>query len=259
VRTSARAVALAISWLALLASLADAELIQEGNLLVDFDGRVHPKALPRHGTAPVTLHLRATISTTDGGPAPQLDEMLLDVNRHGQLTTAGLPRCRRSQIAFTTTQRALANCRGALVGRGDISANIALPEQAPLPSEGIVLAFNGREHGRPVIYAHIYGRTPLPITTVVTFHIRRMAGRFGIELTAQFPRVAADWGFVKTIRLTLGRRYQAGGQRRSYLSAACPTPRGVNRALFTMARGTYTFEDGRRLTSSLVRACRARR
>ena len=257
-RASTRALALAVSFLALIASLAHAELIQQGNLLVDFDGGVHPKSLPRHGTAPVTLQLSATISTVDGGRAPQLDEMILDVNRHGQLTTTGLPRCRRSQLAFTTTQRALANCRRALVGRGHISANIALPEQAPLPSEGTLLAFNGREHGRPAIYGHVYRRTPLPITTLITFHIRRTPGRFGTELAARFPRVAADWGFVKTIRLSLGRRYRSAGHRRSYLSAACPTPRRVNRALFTMARGTYTFDDGRRLTSSLVRSCRAR-
>lgn len=257
-RRPTRVIALAFSALVAFTSLADAELIQSGNLLVDFQAGIHPKRLPRRGAAPVKLDVSATISTTDGAKAPQLDDLVLEVNRNGRLTTAGLPRCRRSDLVFTTTRQALEHCRGALVGRGHISANIALPEQAPLPSEGTMLAFNGRERGRPVIYGHVYGETPLPITTIVTFHIRATRSRFGTTLTAAFPRVAADWGYLRTIRLRLGRRYRdADGRRRSYISAGCPTPRGVNRAIFTMARGTYTFVDGRRLTSALVRSCRA--
>jgi hypothetical protein len=86
----------------------------------------------------------------------------------------------------------------------------------------------------------------------------RTSGRFGTRLTAAFPQVAADWGYATDFEMKLGRRWRAGGARRSYLSAGCPAPRGFNRALFTLARWTYTFDDGRLLESSLVRECRVR-
>jgi hypothetical protein len=241
------------------AATASGELIQQGNLQISFDGQITPKRLPRHGMAPVSVAMSAEIGTTDGSKPPQLQYITLEINRHGRLTPQGLPSCRRGQLAFATTHQALRRCRDALVGRGHVSAKIALPEQAPLPSEGELLAFNGHLHGHPVIYGHVYGATPLPITLVVPFAVARTGGRFGTRLQAAMPQVAADWGYVTDFRMTLGRRYRAGGKRRSYLNAGCPAPKGFPGALFTLARGTYSFGDGRQLQSSLVRNCMVRR
>jgi hypothetical protein len=256
---TARLVALALALVALAADLAHAELIQQGNLLISFDGQMRPKRLPRHGTAPVSVSMAADLSTTDGARPPQLQTMTLDVNRHGRLTNRGLPTCRARQLVYATTTEALRACRPALVGRGHLSSKIALPEQAPFPSEGTLLAFNARRHGRPVILGHVYGSTPLPISLVIPFEVHHTRGRFGTRLTASFPQVAADWGYLTHFEMTLGRRYRAAGSRMSYLSAGCPAPSGVSRALFTMARGSYRFDDGRILTSSLVRSCQVRR
>jgi hypothetical protein len=245
--------------LAALGTGARAELAQQGNLRIHFDGQIAPKRLPRHGRAPVTVVLSAQISTTDGTQPPQLRQIVLDINRHGTLLNRGLPRCRRPQLAYATSKAALRACGAALVGHGHVSAKIALPEQAPLPSEGQLLAFNGRKAGRPVIFAHIYGARPLPITFVLGFEIDRRGGRFGTRLRAALPQLASGWGYVSAIRMTLGRRFWAGGRRRSYLSAGCPAPHGFPGALFTLARATYSFDDGRRLSSGLVRSCRVRR
>jgi hypothetical protein len=258
VKRPLRVAALSVCVIVSAGGLASAELIQDGNLRISFDGRISPKRLPRHGAAPVTVSMSADLTTTDGSPPPQLATMTLDINRHGRLNAAGLPVCKAGKLAYATTEEALRACRPALVGRGHLSAKIALPEQAPFPSEGVLLAFNARRHGRPVILGHIYGAEPLAITLVIPFAIRRIGGRFGTRLTATFPQVAADWGYLTHFEMTLGRRYSAGGRRLSYLSASCPTPKGVNRALFTMARGSYGFDDGRVLESSLVRECRVR-
>jgi hypothetical protein len=244
--------------LALAVADARSEVTESGNLVVDFHGGIRPRALPRRGAAPVRVHLSATVSTTDGARLPQLDQVVLEINRFGRLDAAGLPACRPSQLVAATTRGALGACRRALVGRGHVSAKISLPEQAPLPSEGELLAFNGRRHGHPVIYGHVYGDVPLPVTSIVRFRIEPESGRFGTRLVASFPHVAADWGYVTAFQFELGRLYRAGGRERSYLEAGCPAPRHLRRALFTLARATYSFEDGRTLRSSLVRSCKVR-
>lgn len=249
---------IALAAVGLAVGAAQGELVQEGDLRIHFDGQIAPKRLPRHGSAPVWVSLSAEIATTDGARPPQLRRIVVEINRHGTLLNRGLPLCRRSQLAYATTKAALRACGPALVGHGHVSAKIALPEQAPLPSEGELLAFNGRQGGQPVIFAQIYGSRPLPITFVLAFEIHRHRGPFGTRLWAALPQLASDWGYITRIRMTLGRRFWAGGERRSYLSAGCPAPQGFPGAIFTLARAAYSFEDGRRLHSSLVRSCRVR-
>jgi hypothetical protein len=76
----------------------------------------------------------------------------------------------------STTAEAISACRSSLVGTGTFSANVKLPEQSPFPSEGKVLAFNGRFKGRPAILAHIYGTRPVPTSYVLPFTISRGKG-----------------------------------------------------------------------------------
>lgn len=243
--------------LAATATTTEAEVTQSGNVVITFGGGMSPKRLPRHGAAPVRVHVGAAIGTVDGSRPPQLEEIILDINRHGHLIDRGLPTCRRRQLVAATTRSALAACRPALVGQGHVSAKISLPDQAPLPSEGELLAFNGRKHGQPVIYGHVYGDTPLPVTSVVPFYLRRAHGKFGTRLVASFPHVASDWGYVTGFNLELGRRYRVQGRRQSFLNAGCPAPPSLPGALFTLARARYRFDDGRELTSSLIRSCKA--
>jgi hypothetical protein len=259
VARAAYLLALTFSVATMIAVTADAEVTESGNLIVNFDGGIAPERLPRSGTAPVSVRVSAAVSTTDGSRPPQLERITLDINRNGRISSAGLPTCRRHQLVDTTTRAALRACGPALVGLGHVSARIALPEQAPLPSEGTLLAFNSRRHGRPVILGQVYGAVPLPVTSIVPFRIGRAPHGFGTRLVASFPHIAADWGYVTDVRLRLGRRYSARGQSLSFLSAGCPAPRGLNSALFTLARADYTFDDGRQLASSLVRSCKVRR
>jgi hypothetical protein len=85
---------------------------------------------------------------------------LIQINRHGHLDSSGLPICRFKQIQPSTTSAALAACRRSLVGEGSFSADVELPQQAPFPSQGKVLAFNARVDGRPVILATSTVRGP---------------------------------------------------------------------------------------------------
>lgn len=239
----------------LLAAPARGEVTQDGNLRVSFLGGIAPHALPRHGRAPVKVTVGGEIKTTDGTAPPQLRTIALAINRTGKLDFRRLPVCHYHQIQPASTREAIETCPDSVVGEGFFKANVVLPEQTPFPSRGRVIAFNGTLHGRRVIYAHIYGKTPLPQSQVLAFELGRVSGTYRTTLTAELPQVAAEWGYVSGVTLTLGRSFTYKGRTRSFLSAGCPAPRDFPGATFVFARASFGFEDGRTLSSTLTRSC----
>lgn len=240
------------------ATATQATVTQQGTLRVAFAGQLSPNRLPRTGLAPVAVSLSGQITTTDRSAPPQLRTITMAINRHGRLNPTGLPRCHFHQIQPASTAEAREACASSLVGTGSFQANVALPDQSPFPSNGRVLAFNGTLHGAPVIYAHIYGTEPVPISQLITFRIRRIEGTYRVVLAAALPRVAAEWGYVSGLRLTLKRTFPYHGSIHSYISAGCPAPKGFNAAVYPFARAAFGFDDGRTLHSSLTRSCRVR-
>jgi hypothetical protein len=240
------------------AGVTQASITQQGTLRVAFAGKLSPNRLPRRGLAPAAVSLSGEITTTDHSAPPQLRRITMAINRHGRLDPTGLPRCHYHQIQPASTEEALEACRSSLVGSGTFKANVALPDQSPFPSNGRVLAFNGVLHGRAVLYTHIYGTEPLPISQLLPFSIHRIEGTYRTVLSAHLPRVAAAWGYVSGLSLNLKRTYRYRGNQRSYLSAGCPAPSGFNIAVYPFARATFAFDDGRILRSDLSRSCRVR-
>ena len=53
-----------------LASLAQGDVVQQGNARISFEGELRPTTLPRDGTVPVKVSVGATISGVEGKPAP---------------------------------------------------------------------------------------------------------------------------------------------------------------------------------------------
>ncbi len=237
---------------------AGAELVQKGSIRVAVSGDLAPKRLPRKGTAPITVRIGGHITSTDPDSPPQLRKVVFAFNRGGRLDSRGLQRCRLSDIDPSTSAQALEACRPALVGEGRFSATVRLPEQSPFPSAGKVLAFNGMLKGEPVIFAHIYGTKPVPTSVVLPLQIRRGTGTFATRLEVSLASLTGDWGYVTGIDLKLGRRFGFRGERRSFLSAGCPAPKGFPGALFPLAKATFSFIGGRELSATLTRSCTAR-
>jgi hypothetical protein len=256
-----RRLAFTIALVAALLGAASArgEAVQQGRLRVDFNAAFAPHSLPRNQLAPVRVSLGGSVATADGSRPPQLRRISVALNRNGRLNTRGLPTCARGELESTSSATALRRCRGALIGRGRFGADVAFPNLAPFPVEGSVLAFNSRVRGRLAILVHIYGSKPVTASLVLTFkvsHPRR--GRFGTVLSTSIPRIASDVGYVTDVSLSFGRRYRAGGERLSFLSARCSAPAGFPGALFPFARGSFLFANGQRLSTTVVRDCAVR-
>jgi hypothetical protein len=240
----------------LIASIADAELTERGDLFVRFQGGIDPVALPRAQLAPITVSVAGTVKTLSGERPPALRDIEIELNRGGKLNSEGLPVCRYGQLVAASPPRAMRACRGALVGDGAYVGQTAFPEQATFPSRGRILAFNGIYRGREVIFAHVYGNDPVSITRLIVFYIHRRGGTFGTVIKGSLPDAVNHYGYVEEIALRLHRTYTYRGRRRSYLSAACEAPSGFSVAIFPFARASMTFADDRTLSSTLTRSCR---
>lgn len=230
-------------------------VVQHGKVRVAVDADISPRALPRQGTAPIHFSLDARISSTDGSVPPQLRTISVEINRNGHLDPTGLPICSIADIQPATTEGALAACRDSLVGEGSFAAKVLIASQAPFPSSGKILAFNGRWHGRPAILAHIYGTVPVPTSYTLPFVIGRSPrGDWGATLSASLPGFTSQWGYVTGIALYLGR---VTGSL-SYLTASCPAPPGFPGASFPLARASFSFAGSKPVSQTLTRTCKAR-
>lgn len=234
-------------------------IAQKGTLRVKVDGKLSPRRLPRKSAAPIAVSVGGRVTTTDESAPPQLQSLRIELNRHGRLDYTGLPTCPYHRIQPASTSRALSACRSALVGRGSFTADITLAGQEPYPAKGRLLAFNGVRKGKPVVFAQIYSPHPFAASFVIVFAIEKLrGGTYGTALNARLPASLGTWGNVTGIQLTLSRRYRHAGERHSYLSAPCPAPQGFSVAPFPLARATFGFEGGKRLSSTLSRSCRVR-
>lgn len=253
-----RAAVLAILVVALSTASAPAELAQKGDLFVHFGGGVSPKQLPRDSLAPIGVRIEGRIRVPAGHEPPALHRIEVALNRGGHLSSRGLPTCRRRRIASATPAEALATCGRALVGTGGLTASTSFPSQAAYLLRGETLLFNARMHGHPAILAYVFQRRPTPLTRFIVFRIRHSGGRFGTLISGDLSAATDRNANLRSIYLQLQRNYVFHGHRRSYISAGCAIPPGVPVASFPFARVSMSFEDGRTLSSTLFRTCRAR-
>jgi hypothetical protein len=256
----------AARYLALLALLAvcgggvaAATTVQIHDVRITVLSQIMPYRLPRVGTAPIAVFVAGHLENPKGGVPPQLQRLTIDVNRHGLLRSRGLPVCRIAQIQAVSTERALENCGPALIGSGQFWANIVFAEQPPYPTKGRLLIFNGRQHGKPAVFAQIYTAHPFNSSFVIPFSIRHISHDvYGTRLTASLPGALGSWGYLNRIKLTLKRRYVYRGQPLSYYSAGCPAPKGAQRTAFNLARTSFFFADRPRVDVTVAKSCGVR-
>lgn len=235
------------------------DVVQHGKLRVSVDAAIAPRTLPRRGTAPISFSLDTKIASTDGSLPPQLRTISVEINRNGRFERAGLPVCSVDDIQPSTTEGALAACRSSLVGEGSFAAKVLIAQQAPFPSSGKILAFNGRWHGRPAILAHIYGTEPVSTSFTLPFVIDSIPrGTYGTKLTASLPDFTSRWGYVTDVSLELGRSFRSHGAVHSYLIAGCPAPSGFPSAVFPLSRAILGFAGRGAVSQTLTGTCRVR-
>lgn len=247
---------LAVATLASLVAYAGGAAVQDQGLRITVLSQVKPFKLPRVKPAPIAVFLSGHVATPTGATPPQLQKMVIEVNRHGLLNSRGLPSCTIAEMQPASDKRALARCGDALVGSGKFYASVVFPDQSPYPTRGRLLIFNGRVAGKPVIFAHIYTKTPFATSFVITFAIRHIHdGPYGTELTAVLPGALGEWGYVDRIKLTLKRTYRYRGKELSYFNSACPAPAGTKFVSFPLAMARFYFGEHRPVSLKVQKTC----
>lgn len=237
---------------ALLASSADAEWLNFGNLMVRVDGGFTPRTLPRKSYAPIEFKGYANLKPAGGKLPPALQQAVIDFDRDGRLSTKGLATCDPSLLEEATPQEARARCPQAIVGTGHVGALIETQAGSLLYADSALTIFNGpRQEGHPTAILHARTTVPAVQDFVITVPIERRSGAFRYRVTVDIPPIAAGRGALVHIDAHIGRRFRFDGSKRSYVSARC----GHN-VLSTYGR--FTFSENTFVEGSIEKSCTPR-
>lgn len=245
-----RALLLGLAIAGLLAATAtgDEALVEVNDIVLRADGGFQPQTLPKRHFAPIDFEGHFDISPRRGRPLPPLQQALIDFDRDGRLSVAGLPTCAPESVAQLGTAAARRACRGAIVGSGHIGAAIAggggfIETTAPLT------IFNGpRLATGPSVVFHARTAVPTPEIYAILIPIERLSGRFRYRARIDVPPLAGGLGALTHLDVDIGRRYRSGGRTRSYVSARCS-----DNVLQT--HGHFTFADGTVISGQVEKYC----
>jgi hypothetical protein len=240
--------ALAVAALAAATASGDEALVEVNDIVLRADGGFQPQTLPKRRFAPIQFQGHLDISARRSEGPPQLLQALIDFDRDGRLSVAGLPTCVPESIAQQGTAEARQTCRGAIVGTGHVAAGIASPlgsvtERAPLT------IFNGPALATgPSVVLHARTFLPAPETYAILVPIERLHGGFRYRARLELPPLAGGLGALTHIDVKIGRRYEFQGRPRSYVSARCS-----DNVLQT--HGHFLFADGTVISGLIEKYC----
>lgn len=240
---------------ALLTGISGAAMVRVGTLVLHADGSFEPRLLPKRTYAPIRFEGYGEITTTDGTLPPALEHVKLDLDRDGRLTTAGLPACAPGKLEGATPRQARNRCPGSIVGTGHLAAAAALVGLGRVRMTSPLTVFNGpRQDGSPTAVLHAQAPFPISETYVVVAPIeRRRGGTYGYRTEFDVPPIAGGLGSLTRIDAKIGRFYEAGGERRSYVSARCSD-------YILQTQGYFSFADEKEsvIYGSVFKACTPR-
>jgi hypothetical protein len=228
-----------------VAGIATAEKpvkVRAGNLELTFNGGFTPKTLSKTKLTPISLNVSGKLKTVDGTHPPALNEFIVETDKNGAIDVKGLPVCTASKLQSQDTKHAEAICKSAIIGSGQAKAEIAFPEQAPIPATSKIIAFNGGfKGGVTTLYIHAYLTVPTPAAIVTTVKVKKIhAGRYGLKSVASIPKIAGGSGSVVDFNLTINKK--------GVLLAKCPDGK-------LQARGEAKFSDGTVAKAEVLRTC----
>lgn len=236
---------------ALPSGAAGTALIEVEGLVFRADGAFEPRKLPQKRFAPIDFEGFVSLEGRKAVAPPALERAVVDFDHDGRIASGGLPRCAPARIAGLSTQQARRACRGAIIGDGKIEAVILLAG-GPVRVSSKLSIFNGpRLGGRPSALLHARTEVPLTQTYAIVVPIARIRGDFRYRVSLDVPPLAAGLGRITGIEIRVGRRYRAGGKRRSYLAARCSDS-------ILRTRGDFRFADGTVIHGAIEKFCAQR-
>jgi hypothetical protein len=225
-------------------------LVEVDNVVLRADGGFQPQTLPRREFVPIDFQGHLDIEAKEGPLPSPLRQALIDFDRDGRLSVAGLPSCAPESIAETSTEAARRICRSAIVGTGHIEVLVSTLDQGTGAYElrAPLTIFNGPRAGAlPTAILHARLST---VTYVIAVPIEKRPGEFRYRARLDVPPLLGG-GAISHIDAEIGRRYRSGGKQRSYVSARCSDN-------ILRTHGRFSFEDGTIVDGSVEKFCRSK-
>jgi hypothetical protein len=225
-----------------IATAAKPVKVRAGNLELTVNGDFTPKVLSKTKLTPITFNVSGKLRTVDGTHPPALKEFNVETDKNGAIEVKGLPKCTAAKLQSQDTKHAEDICRSAIIGSGKATAEIAFPEQPPIPAKSKIIAFNGGfSGGTTTLYIHAYLTVPTPAAIVTTVKVKKIHnGRYGLKAVSTIPKIAGGSGSVTDFNLTINKK--------GVLLAKCPDGK-------LQARGEAKFSDGTVAKAEVVRTC----
>jgi hypothetical protein len=228
--------------LSLAATTAAAASPGAAHLPLFFSFDVQPTKISRTERVPVWMELTGKYLTEDGSHVPAAKMLQLQMDRHLALDLKGVPACRRPRPDIRRNTGQMEDlCRKSIVGRGELSVEVAFPEvpMTTVSERLVVFKADGRAAGIDLM---VFAFLPAPVTSelVIPIDVRRIGeGRIGWEAHLSIPKIAGGNGSLTDYSLRIGKRI---------LLATCVGQRFELRAV-------ATFTDGSRLPEKAIRVC----
>jgi hypothetical protein len=214
-----------------------AAMVETREIRLKLNADFQPLNLPKKSFAPVEFEGYLDIARPGGGAPPALTQVVMDFDRDGRLDVVGLPTCAAEQVAQLSVEEARAVCKSAIVGTGKLEALVSLPS-GPVPTSSALTLFNGpRQEGHPTVVVHARITVPATQTYAFVVPIEKRPGEFRYRATVNLPELAGGLGAITHIDVKIGRRYTAGGVKRSYVAARCSDHILRSHGIFTFANG----------------------
>lgn len=216
---------------------AASAMVETPEVRIELNAAFQPRNLPVHGFAPVQFEGTLEVSKPGGGVPPALQKIVIDFDRDGRLDVSGLPTCAPERIATASVAEARTLCKSAIVGTGKLEALVGLAS-GPVPTSSPLTLFNGpRQEGHPTVIIHAQTTVPATQTYAIVVPIEKRPGDFRYRATVNIPPLAGGLGAITDISVKIGRRYTAGGVKRSYVAARCSDH-------ILRSQGAFTFANG---------------
>jgi hypothetical protein len=246
--TRAAALLCALALVVTASAAGEGALVEVNGLVLRADGGFEPRELPRRQFVPIDFEGHFDITAKNGGQPPVLERLTVDFDRDGRLSAGGLPTCDPARIADANPSQARGICKGAIVGTGHIRVLIDVGI-GTVPAGSALTVFNGPPAGGdPTVVLHAQTTVFGTQTIAIVAPIERRPGEFRYRTKLALPPIAGGLGAITHLDVKIGRRFSAGGQRRSYVSAHCSD--GVLRT-----HGRFVFSDGTIIDGSVEKAC----
>lgn len=191
------------------------------SLVPTLGATVSPRRLPANKYVPVSWGVFGKISTSDGTHPSALREVILDVDKDVRINSRDHPACKRRRIEALNSKAAVKACAKALVGRGEATVELAVPENTPIRLSSRLLIFNaGEKAGVTKLLIHAFIRIPVPTAILTVVTVSKLGS--GLHTISKIPAIAEGYGSLLDFKFKLGKTYGYKGRKVGYVEAKCP-------------------------------------